>query len=50
MHQNIKRPMIVPCEFLNLYPEFKTDTVYYKCYYLYRKHKDLQGNGTRVLS
>ena len=50
MYPDIQRPKFIPEEFLKLHPEFKTDKVFYKTYYLYRKHKESQGQGARVLS
>ena len=50
MYPDILRPIIFPNELLTLFPEFKTDKVFYKTYYLYRKHKESQGQDARVLS
>ena len=49
MYPDIQRPIIFPNELLELYPQFKTNIVFYKCLYLYRKHKESQGQDARVL-
>ena len=49
MYPEIERPKVIPEEILRLHPEFRNDKVFYKCLYLYRKHKK-QGQDARVLS
>ena len=50
MYPGIERPKVPPGELIKLCPNFRDDKVFYKTYSLYRKYKESQGQGARVLS
>jgi hypothetical protein len=43
MFPSFERPKINPMELIKLFPNLKSNPVFYKCYYLYIMHKQSMG-------
>ena len=43
MFPGFERPKINPMELIKLFPNLKSNPVFYKCYYLYTMHKQSMG-------